>query len=128
MTARDQKRGSLLASPFSCRDCVKSEIFLGERSQSAAHHPVQEDVGTAVEILETLDYVGQTRGHRTQVVGVDLGQVAGADDLGPLAATGDDGLDLGRGQVLALVQQHEGVLDAAPAHEVDRFELDVPSP
>lgn len=81
----------------------ESDVLLGERSQSAAHHAVEEDVGTAIEILETLDDVGETGGHRVQVVRVDLSQVTGADDLGSLAAAGDDGFDLGRSQVLALV-------------------------
>jgi hypothetical protein len=53
---------------------------------------------------------------------VDLVDVAGEDNLGAFAGPGDNGLDLVRGQVLGLVDDHEHLHQAAAADVGQRFD------
>ena len=62
-----------------------------------------------------LTQVGQSVGPLVEVRLVYLEDVAGKHHLGPLARTGDDGLDLMRGEVLRLIDDEEGLAEAAAA-------------
>ena len=75
-------------------------------------------------VLETIHRVGQARGGLGQVRGVDLLDVAQADDLGAGAGTGDQRLHLLRGEVLRLVQDQVARQEGTAAHEVHRADLD----
>src|SRR2546430_8179509 len=55
---------------------------------------------------------------------IDLGDVAEAGELGARAGAGDQRLHLLRREVLRLVQDQEAVEEGAPAHEVERADLD----
>ena len=55
---------------------------------------------------------------------VDLGQVAGDDRLGADADARQEHLHLLRRRVLRLVEDDEGVVERAPAHEGQRRDLD----
>ena len=57
---------------------------------------------------------------------VDLIRIARQDDLGALAGTRDDRLDLVRRQVLRLVDDHVDVRQRAAADVRERLDLDEP--
>ena len=74
--------------------------------------------------FEPIHGKGQTRRAFRQVRGIDLGQIAHANDLGARAGTGDEGFHLLGRQVLRLIDDHDFVHEGAPAHEVHALDLD----
>src|SRR5690606_17378180 len=106
--------------PLSRKGRARVGLRVGFRvlGEGRAGDALQVDVYAVVEVLEALGQVGQPRAGGVQVGGVDLCQVAQTDHLGAVAGAGDDGLDLVRGEVLALVDQDEALLETAPADVV----------
>src|SRR5690554_4731715 len=105
------------ASPLSRKGERGVGLQVGFRvlGENRAGDALQVDVYAVGEVLEAFGQVGQPRAGGVQVGGVDLCQVAQTDHLGAVAGAGDDGLDLVRGAIPALVDQDEALLEAAPA-------------
>src|SRR5690554_766898 len=101
----------------------KSEVGFGKLCQRGAGHALKVDVAAVLEGLEALGHVGQARAQGAQVRGVNLRQVAQADDFGAVPRPGNDGLDLVRCQVLGLVNNDQAVLKAAAPDVVHGFEV-----
>ena len=81
-------------------------------------HPLQGDVHTIREVLETLRQVSEARTGGRQVRGVDLRQVTQADHFGTGTSTDDDGFHLMRCEVLAFVDQDQALLETASANSI----------
>ena len=74
--------------------------------------------------FEAVDDVGQAGTAFGEVGGIDLRDVAHADDLGAGAGAGNQSLHLLWRQVLRFVDDQELVEEGSPAHEVERLDLD----
>src|SRR5437762_2406515 len=98
---------------------VRGEI--GEPRALPAH---QGDMPGMRPAAEAIHGIGETGGHLRKVGRIDLGDVAEAGELGAGAGAGDQRLHLLRREVLGLVQDQEAVEEGAPAHEVERADLD----
>src|SRR2546429_462052 len=98
---------------------VRGEI--GEPRALPAH---QGDMPGMRPAAEAIHGIGETGGHLRKVGRIDLGDVAEAGELGARAGAGDQRLHLLRREVLRLVQDQEAVEEGAPAHEVQRADLD----
>src|SRR4029077_6608001 len=84
-----------------------------------AAEPDEVDVLDLVEDRPDLDQTGLRA-----PLQIDLGDVAGDDDLGPEAETGQEHLHLLGARVLRLVEDHEGIVERPAAHEGQRRHLD----
>src|SRR6185437_17034718 len=73
---------------------------------------------------EAVYCIGEAGSRLREVGGIDLRHVAEAGELGAGPGPGDEGLHLLRRQVLCLVQDDEAVEERAPAHEIERADLD----
>src|SRR5690554_4616013 len=100
-----------------------SEVGFGELRQYRARYALKVDVAAMAEALEAFGHVGEAGAQGAKVRGVDLRQVAQADDFGTIAGPGDDGLDLVRGQVLGFINDDQAVLEAAAPDVVHGFEV-----
>ena len=75
----------------------------------------ERDVPDDALALEPLDQVREAVARAVEVGVVNLGSVAGQDELGPLADTAGDGFHLVRREVLRFVHDHELVRDRSAA-------------
>src|SRR5688572_9069386 len=73
---------------------------------------------------KSIYHVGQTRSGFGEVRGVDLRNIAQADEFGSRAGARHQRLHLFWRQVLRLVEDHETVEEGPAAHEVQRTDLD----
>jgi hypothetical protein len=80
--------------------------------------------GDAAHVLQHVHGVDQAAA--LGLVQVDLGDVAGDHGLAAEADPGQEHLHLFDRRVLGLVQDHEGVVQRAAAHEGQRGDLDHP--
>ena len=76
------------------------QLLRREGGEVAAFALGQRDVADGGLAFETFDHVGQAVGRAVEVGVIDLGDIAGEDDLGALADAADDRLDLVRREVL----------------------------
>src|SRR6187455_385706 len=101
-----------------------SEGVRGEIRQAGALAAHQRDVTGMRPAAEPVDDVSQARRGLGEVRGVDLRNIAQADDLGSRARARDQRLHLLGREVLRLVEDHEAIEEGAAAHEVKRADLD----
>src|SRR5687767_3763854 len=115
----------MLASPL-VRGAKKTSLeYLRSVIREARALAARErDMPRVPPVLHPVDDVGDARRAFGQVRGVDLRDVAEAYHLGARAGARHQGLHLLRRQVLRLVDDQPLVDEGAPAHEVERFDLD----
>ncbi len=89
------------------------------RTTSSPPNSTKEMSWTSVEDVADGDQAGALVGRQ-----VDLGDVAGDDHAGVEAEPGEEHLHLLGAGVLRLVEDHEGVVEGAAAHEGERRHLD----
>ena len=83
---------------------------------------IQIDKLNAANILQHLHSLRQARGRFGRQV--DLGDVASDDELGRASHAGEEHLQLAAGGVLCLVEDDEGMVQSAAAHEGQGRNLD----
>src|SRR3954471_21505250 len=98
--------------------------FCGVVGEARALAARERDVPGVRPVLHAVDHVGEARAALGEVGRVDLRDVAEADDLGAGARARDERLHLLGRQVLRLVDDQPLVDERAPAHEVERLDLD----
>src|ERR1700733_667309 len=96
----------------------------GEIRQPRAFAAHQRDMSRVRPALETVDNIGQAAGGLGQIGGIDLGDIAQADQLAARTGSRYQRLHLLGGQVLGLIEDDESVEKCAPAHEIERADFD----
>src|SRR6266850_2770652 len=94
---------------------------VGQPRSLAAH---EGHVAAMRPTLEAIDDVGQSGTALGEIGRVDLGNVSETYDLGAGPGAGDQRLHLLGGKVLCLIDDQELIDESAPAHEIERFDLD----
>ena len=99
------------------------------RQHDRLHQRMTDDVllrqmhdGDPFDPLEPMHRIHQARPHRSRQI--DLRDVAGDDDLRAVAHARQEHLHLRDGRVLAFVEDNDGVIKRAAAHEGERGDLD----
>ena len=83
---------------------------------------VEIDHGDSLDIAD--DFDGFDEAGAASVGQIDLGDVAGDDGLGIEAEAGEEHLHLLAGSVLRLVEDDDGIVESAAAHESERSDFD----